>query len=83
MRFAAACALAEARDSAALPELLAALRDDHRRQEALSALMAVGDPAAVPELEKLLEEESVGDFDRDARCRCAGPLRRCARGPRT
>ena len=64
MRFAAACALAEARDSAALPELLAALRDEHRRQEALSALMALGDPAAVPELEKLLEEESVGDFDR-------------------
>ena len=64
MRFAAACALAEARDSAALPELLAALRDDHRRQEAISALMALGDAAAVPELEKLLEEEPVGDFDR-------------------
>ena len=32
MRFAAACALSDARDSAALPELTAALRDDHRRQ---------------------------------------------------
>jgi HEAT repeat protein len=64
MRFAAACALAEAGDSAALPELLAALRDDHRRQEAISALMALGDAAAVPELEKVLEEAAVGDFDR-------------------
>jgi len=64
MRFAAACALAEARDSAALPELLAALRDDHRRQEAISALMALGDAEAVTELGKLFEEESLGDFDR-------------------
>jgi HEAT repeat protein len=64
MRFAAACALSEEHDSAALPELLAALRDDHRRQEAISALMALGDAAAVPELGRLFEEESLGDFDR-------------------
>jgi HEAT repeat protein len=64
MRFAAACALSEAHDSAALAELVAALHDDHRRQEAVSALMALGDAAAVPELGKLFEEESLGDFDR-------------------
>ncbi|MFL5444605.1 MAG: HEAT repeat domain-containing protein, partial [Myxococcales bacterium] len=38
LRFAAACALSELGDSAAVPELTAALREDHRRQEALSAL---------------------------------------------
>jgi HEAT repeat protein len=64
MRFAAACALSDARDAAALPELFAALRDDHRRQEALSALMSLGDPAALPEVARLFEEESLGSFDR-------------------
>lgn len=64
MRFAAACALSDARDSAALPELTAALRDDHRRQEALSALMSLGDAAALPEIALLFEEESLGEFDR-------------------
>ncbi len=64
MRFAAACALSDVHDSAALPELLAALRDDHRRQEALSALMSLGDPAAVPEIGALFEQESLGEFDR-------------------
>jgi len=64
MRFSAACALAEVRNAAALPELLAALRDDHRRQEAISALMALGDPAAVAELGTLFEQESLGEFDR-------------------
>jgi HEAT repeat protein len=64
LRFAAACALSDARDPAALPELTAALQDDHRRQEALSALMSLGDAAALPEIARLLEEESLGDFDR-------------------
>ena len=64
MRFAAACALSEVHDSAALPELVAALRDGHRRQEALSALMSLGDAAAVPEIARLFEEESIGEFDR-------------------
>lgn len=64
MRFAAACALSDVHDPAALPELTAALRDDHRRQEALSALMSLGDAAALPEIAKLFEKESLGDFDR-------------------
>ena len=64
LRFTAACALADAHQSAAMPELLAALRDDHRRQEAISALMALGDPAAVAELGSLFEQESLGEFDR-------------------
>ena len=64
MRFAAACALSDAQDAAALPELTAALQDDHRRQEALSAIMSLGDAAAVPEVAKLFEQESLGDFDR-------------------
>ena len=64
VRFAAACALSEMHDAAAMPELLAALRDDHRRQEALSALMALGDAAAVTELGELFEQESLGEFDR-------------------
>ena len=64
MRFQAACALSDARDSAALPELLRALGEDHRRQEALSALMSLGDPAALPRVAQLFEEESLGDFDR-------------------
>ena len=64
MRFAAACALSDARDAAALPELTAALQDDHRRQEALSALMSLGDAAALPAIGQLFEEESLGHFDR-------------------
>ena len=64
MRFSAACALAEVHQSAALPELLAALREDHRRQEAISALMALGDSAALKELGELFEQESLGEFDR-------------------
>ena len=64
MRFAAACALSDARDPAGLSELTAALRDDHRRQEALSALMSLGEAAAVPEIAALFEQESLGDFDR-------------------
>jgi HEAT repeat protein len=64
MRFAAACALSDAHDPAALPELTAALRDDYRRQEALSALMSLGEAAALPEIAQLFEEEGLGDFDR-------------------
>lgn len=63
-RFAAACGLSEVNDSAALPELVRALRDGHRRQEALSALMSLGDAAALPEIAQLFEDESLGDFDR-------------------
>lgn len=64
MRFAAACALSDVRDAAALPELTSALHDDHRRQEALSALMSLGDASALPEIVKLFEDESLGEFDR-------------------
>src|SRR5207237_8544003 len=64
MRFAAACALSDVHDPAALGELQAALADDHRRQEALSALMSLGDPSAVPEIAKVFEAHSLGAFDR-------------------
>jgi HEAT repeat protein len=64
MRFAAACALSDVHDSTALGELQAALADDHRRQEALSALMSLGDAAAVPEIAKVFEDDSLGEFDR-------------------
>jgi HEAT repeat protein len=64
MRFAAACALSELHDPTAIPELTAALRDDYRRQEALSAIMSLGDPTAVPAVSALFEEESLGEFDR-------------------
>src|SRR5207248_8966608 len=64
LRFAAACALSDVRDAAALPELTAALRDDHRRQEALSALMSLGDAAALPAIAEVFDDESLGDFDR-------------------
>jgi HEAT repeat protein len=64
MRFAAACALSDARDSAALPELQTALRDGHRRQEALSALMSLGDAAALPAIAALFDDEFLGEFDR-------------------
>ena len=64
IRFAAACALSDAHDPSALPQLVTALRDDHRRQEALSAIMSLGDPSVVPEIGSLFEQESLGDFDR-------------------
>src|SRR2546421_1068701 len=64
MRFAAACALSDVQDPAALGELQAALADEHRRQEALSALMSLGDPSAVPEIAKVFEHDSLGEFDR-------------------
>jgi HEAT repeat protein len=64
MRFAAACALSDQHDSAALPELTAALREGVRRQEALSAIMSLGDAAALPAVLQLFEEESLGEFDR-------------------
>jgi HEAT repeat protein len=64
MRFAAACALSDQGDAAALPQLVAALREDYRRQEALSALMSLGDAAAVPGIAELFEDESLGEFDR-------------------
>ncbi|HUJ26930.1 MAG TPA: HEAT repeat domain-containing protein [Myxococcales bacterium] len=64
MRFAAACALSDVKDPASLPELTAALRDDHRRQEALSAIMSLGLAAALPELRTLFEDETLGEFDK-------------------
>ena len=64
MRFAAACALSDQRDSSALPALTAALREEHRRQEALSAILSLGDPAALPALTELFDGESLGEFDR-------------------
>lgn len=63
-RFAAACALADVRDAAALDELLAAIHEDHRRQEALTALMSLGDGAALPAISALFDQESLGEFDR-------------------
>lgn len=71
LRFASACALAEKHDKACLPELLKAVHEDHRRQEALSALMALGAPEAVPELRALFDAEEgegpgIGAFDRVA-----------------
>ena len=64
MRFAAACALSDQSDPAALPELVAALREEYRRQEALSAIMALGDAGALPALVELFEGESLGELDR-------------------
>jgi len=64
MRFAAACALSDQRDPAAVPQLVAALREEYRRQEALSALLTLGDPGALPGLAELFEDESLGELDR-------------------
>ncbi|HYV64856.1 MAG TPA: HEAT repeat domain-containing protein, partial [Myxococcales bacterium] len=64
MRFAAACALSDQRDPAALPQLVAALREDYRRQEALSALLSLGDSRALAGVAELFEDESLGEFDR-------------------
>src|SRR5438270_335581 len=64
LRFAAACALSELGDPAALPELTAALREEHRRQESLSAIMSLGDKAALEAVVALFEDESLGEFDR-------------------
>jgi HEAT repeat protein len=64
MRFAAACALSDVSDPSGMAELQAALRDDHRRQEALSALMSLGDPAAAAAVGEIFEDESLGEFDR-------------------
>jgi HEAT repeat protein len=64
LRFAAACALSELGDAAALPELTSALREDHRRQEALSAILSLGNPGALPQVSALFEDESLGEFDR-------------------
>jgi len=64
LRFAAACALSELHDVAAIPELTGALREDHRRQEALSALLSLGDASALPQVAALFEDESLGEFDR-------------------
>ncbi len=67
MRFAAATALAEAGDPAALPELQAALAEGHRRQEALSGIVTLGDAAALPALAALWEgeeAEALGEFDK-------------------
>jgi len=64
MRFAAACALSEVEDPAAVPQLVLALREDYRRQEALSAILSLGDAAALPGVVELFEDESLGEFDR-------------------
>ena len=67
MRFDAATGLAQVQDSAALPALVEALHEGIRRQEALSALMSLGDAAALPPLGELWESdeaERIGEFDR-------------------
>ena len=64
MRFQAACVLADLHDSAALPELEAALEQGIRRQEALSALMSLGDSAALPAVGAVFEQEGGSEFDR-------------------
>src|SRR5438067_1741460 len=62
LRFAAACALSDHGDPAGLSELTASLREEYRRQEALSSILALGNPAAVPALVELFEQESLGEF---------------------
>jgi HEAT repeat protein len=64
MRFAAACALADLKDSSSLAVLTASLDEEFRRQEALSALLALGDKDALPAVAALFEEERLGQFDR-------------------
>jgi HEAT repeat protein len=57
LRFAAACALANRQDAAAVPELLRAVHEGVRRQEAVAALITLGDPSCVPDLVQLFEGE--------------------------
>lgn len=64
--FSAACALAELKDPSCLPTLLSALPEDHRRHESLSALMTLGDPAALPALRDEFNKEGIGQLDRTA-----------------
>jgi HEAT repeat protein len=64
MRFQAACALADLRDPAALSELTAALEEDIRRQEALSAILTLGDVAALPAVAAVFEDEGASEIDR-------------------
>jgi HEAT repeat protein len=64
LRFAAACALADKGDPAAVDELCRALAQELRRQEALSALLALGDRSALPAVAAILEDERAGLFDR-------------------
>jgi HEAT repeat protein len=64
VRFSAACALSDVQDAAAMPELVQALREGHRRQEAITAMMALGDAGALPPLRELFEDESLEEFDR-------------------
>ncbi len=75
MRFSAACALADKQDPSSLPVLLATLAQEHLRQEALSALMALGDAAAVSPIGELFESDRLGAFDRTL---CAAALARFA-----
>jgi HEAT repeat protein len=63
LRFAAACALAEQHDAACLPVLVSALEQDVYRQEALTALLALGDPGAVEPVAALFDSGHLGDFD--------------------
>jgi len=64
MRFAAARALAGKKDSTALPALEWAMDQDHLRQESLTAMMALGDAAAVPAIGELFEGERLSMFDK-------------------
>ncbi|MBS2024800.1 MAG: HEAT repeat domain-containing protein [Deltaproteobacteria bacterium] len=71
MRFAAAVALADLKDPSCLKELTTAIGEQHRRHEALSALMALGDASAAPAVKEQFDDERIGDLDRTA---CAAAL---------
>ncbi len=60
MRFAAARALADRRDAAALPVLIAALDEGHLRQEALTSLMSLGEAGAAPAIAAQFERGAEG-----------------------